>query len=170
MNPSDRLLAPHDVFKEAVRYFALVSVNILVERRPGEFLYVLRKNAPARGKWWLPGGRVFNGETIADATLHVLKQETGLTGTLVAVCPTFIEEIWSTADFTEDDWGENYDRASKTIHYLSAIAYVKVDPVSEIRLDNQSEQWKWSEKPLDDHPFLHRYFIEMEKVGYRLRL
>lgn len=41
-------------------------------------LLVKRNTDPAKGQWWLPGGRVYFGENLVDASLRKAEQETGL--------------------------------------------------------------------------------------------
>lgn len=45
-----------------------------------ELLLVRRGNAPAAGMWSVPGGRVEPGETLAEAALRELEEETGVEG------------------------------------------------------------------------------------------
>ncbi|RJQ29472.1 NUDIX domain-containing protein [Candidatus Parcubacteria bacterium] len=42
------------------------------------FLLGKRKNKPARGKWWLIGGRVYKGELLRNAVSRKAKEEAGL--------------------------------------------------------------------------------------------
>jgi ADP-ribose pyrophosphatase YjhB (NUDIX family) len=46
----------------------------------GQLLLVQRANEPSAGEWSVPGGRVEPGETLAEAVVRELGEETGLEG------------------------------------------------------------------------------------------
>jgi mutator protein MutT len=46
----------------------------------GRLLLVRRRHEPAAGQWSVPGGRVEPGETLAEAVVRELAEETGLEG------------------------------------------------------------------------------------------
>jgi 8-oxo-dGTP diphosphatase len=53
--------------------------------RGAEVLLVRRGQAPRKGEWSIPGGRVELGETVAQAALRELKEETGVEAALLGL-------------------------------------------------------------------------------------
>lgn len=53
-------------------------VGALIYRPGGRLLLIRRANAPGRGRWSLPGGRVEPGESDATAVIREVAEETGL--------------------------------------------------------------------------------------------
>lgn len=71
-------MLPVDDFQTVVRCTPLVSIDLIAEDWAGNFLLGERVNAPARGSWFVPGGRVFKGETMDQAFARIAKEEIGL--------------------------------------------------------------------------------------------
>ena len=60
----------------------LVSVDWVVTNPDGQLLLGQLVNAPARGWWFTPGGRIRKNEALAQALLRVGSQELGLASDL----------------------------------------------------------------------------------------
>jgi ADP-ribose pyrophosphatase YjhB (NUDIX family) len=56
----------------------IVGVGAVVWDGPERVLLVRRGHAPKLGEWSLPGGRVEAGETLREALLREVREETGL--------------------------------------------------------------------------------------------
>jgi 8-oxo-dGTP diphosphatase len=54
------------------------AVSAIVTDAAGRVLLVRRSHAPEAGRWALPGGKVEPGETLVDAVIREVVEETGL--------------------------------------------------------------------------------------------
>ena len=65
---------PPERFRTIVASTPLVSLDLVVENPEGHLLLGMRRTRPAAGCWFVPGGRVFKGETL-DAAFHRLTRD-----------------------------------------------------------------------------------------------
>jgi colanic acid biosynthesis protein WcaH len=70
-------LAP-EIFGAVVRHTPLVSMDLLVRDPAGRLLVGKRRNRPARGTWFVPGGRIAKDERLAEAFARLARGELGL--------------------------------------------------------------------------------------------
>lgn len=64
-------------FLEIINNTPLVSVDLIIENNKGEVLLGKRVNRPAKGFWFVPGGRIRKNETIANAMKRISLAEVG---------------------------------------------------------------------------------------------
>lgn len=67
-----------DTFKTVVESTPLVSIDLIVHDPGGNILLGLRKNRPALGWWFVPGGRVRKGESLDAAFRRISHTELGV--------------------------------------------------------------------------------------------
>ncbi len=80
-----RVSDPQEAVQNRARPLGAVrAVGAVVVDRQGRVLLVRRGKPPGKGQWTLPGGRVEPGESLEDAIVRELAEETALAVRVVA--------------------------------------------------------------------------------------
>lgn len=125
----------------------LVGVGVAIVR-DGKILLIKRRNEPGKGLWAVPGGKVEYGETLRDAAVREVKEETGLD---IVVGPL----IWS---------GE-----SISVHgHLVLIDFLGSVLGGELAASDDAEQALWVDvekaNELALTPTMHDLLAELEEA------
>ena len=70
-------MIPEPLWREIVANVPIICVDVVIVR-DGKALLVLRGDPPAKGEWWLPGGRVLKNESLKEAAHRKALEEVGL--------------------------------------------------------------------------------------------
>ena len=109
-------------------------------------LFLRRKNSPAKGEWWFPGGRIRKGETFKETLLREVKEETGLDVEVIQ----FIGA---------------YNRIFSDRHDVTMVFLCRCFDETVILNDEHSE-FKFSKDiPRDIHPYLLETIQDMKKTS-----
>ncbi|MCL7679050.1 NUDIX domain-containing protein, partial [Klebsiella pneumoniae] len=65
-------------FINIIKLTPLISIDFIVKNKRNEILLGKRVNSPARGYYFVPGGRILKDETINDAFLRLSLTELGI--------------------------------------------------------------------------------------------
>ncbi|MDE1183038.1 GDP-mannose mannosyl hydrolase [Paraburkholderia sp.] len=65
-------------FLDVVRMTPLVSIDLIVWDTAGRVLLGRRRNRPALGTWFVPGGRIRKGERLDEAFTRIVDAELGI--------------------------------------------------------------------------------------------
>jgi colanic acid biosynthesis protein WcaH len=144
-------------FRTVVAAAPLLSIDLLVLNARGELLLGRRRNAPARGFWFVPGGRVRKNERL-DAAFERLT-ETELGQRYVRACARLLgvyEHFYEDSVFATDGPGPS-------THYVVLAYALRLPEGSPLRLPpEQHADYRWW--PLTElcseasvHPFVRDY-------------
>ena len=139
-------------FASIVSSAPIVSVDLVIEKNDREFLLGLRENRPARGFWFVPGGRILKNERISQAIGRVMNQEVGLGESdyetrLIGVFEHFYDD-------------SAFDQIAETsTHYVAIGYHISVNQAVEIlKPDSQHSELRWfSIEQIEDSQNVHRY-------------
>ncbi len=67
-----------EIFKCIIKNTPLVAIDLIIRNQEGKILLGLRKNRPAKGYYFVPGGRIFKNETLDEAFRNISKNEIGV--------------------------------------------------------------------------------------------
>lgn len=149
---------PAGEFAAAMAALPLVSVDWVVTNPDGQLLLGQRINAPARGWWFTPGGRIRKNEALAQAMLRVGHDELGL-------MPDTCRRLLSKARLMgawDHFYADSVFDASVSTHYVNLPHWLALtwDEVALLKLPVGEQHGAWQWLPLADaaqSPLVHSY-------------
>lgn len=76
--------------KNAVKWKSpVLAVDAVIQMEDGSIIFIQQQNPPFQGQWALPGGQVEVGETVEEAIIREVKEETGLKIKVVCLIGVF---------------------------------------------------------------------------------
>lgn len=139
----------HDEFRQVVQNAPLFAIDLVILNGKHEILLGLRKNPPAQGYWFVPGGRVFKGESLDDGFLRVAEAE----------LDQKIQRTESTLlGLYEHFYNDSIFGLSISTHYINATHLVRVANMDTELPIGQHEVYRWvSLDSLNADPSIHQY-------------
>jgi colanic acid biosynthesis protein WcaH len=124
-----------ELFSKVIESTPLVSIDLVVKNNLGQTLLGQRLNKPAKGFWFVPGGRILKDESLAAAfkrlTLDELGEEFNIAqGSLLGPYDHF---------YDDNVFGDDF-----STHYV-AIAYVLLidHELNHLPVDIQHGTYQW---------------------------
>ena len=122
-----------DRYKQIVEDVPILCVDALIVHE-GQYLLVRRNNEPLKGEWWVPGGRVYKGETMEQALRRKVQEEVGLP--VRSLAPL---------GYYEEHFEKNAQGSGTGIHTMSVV-FLASPFHTRVRLDAQSSDWRFSDE------------------------
>jgi colanic acid biosynthesis protein WcaH len=124
-----------ELFSTVIKSTPLVSIDLVVKNKQGQTLLGQRLNRPAKGFWFVPGGRILKDEALAAAFKRLTTEELG---------EEFNIEQASLLGPYDHFYDDNVFGDEFSTHYV-AIAYVLVidHELSHLPVDIQHGKYQW---------------------------
>ena len=120
-------------FLQVIDATPLVSIDLLIRNHLGEVLLGKRSNRPAKGFWFVPGGRIRKNETLKQALTRISAGELGLT----------IEEAKLLGAF-DHIYPDNFaGTTGVNTHYVVLAFEHQLRAGEQVRPDAQHSQLRW---------------------------
>ncbi len=143
-------------FRRVVRDTVLVALDLLVINGGGEVLVGKRRNPPAEGYLFVPGGRILKGESLADALNRISTAEIGVAlKKQDAILHGIYDHIYPDNAFRE---------VGLNTHYIVIACLFRVGDFVPRVHDNQHEEMQMLQigellNHPDVHPYTRNYFV-----------
>lgn len=134
---------PQDKYDEIISLVPIVCIDVAIVY-DGKILLIKRRDEPAAGEWWLPGGRLYKGETLKGCALRQADEETGLH------C-----EVGPMIHYASTDFG--------TVHSVN-FCYLLFASDDDVKLDETCLDYVWSYRLYETS--LHYYIMDCLSKAY----
>lgn len=118
---------PNEIYQGWLKYRPVSNAGVIVLNQSNQVLLLRRADGVNKGMWEVSGGAIEKDETIKEAALRELQEETG-----IELCADFLKEVGTFRAVNKD----------KTDIITSYYAYVK-SPVKVVFSDDEHDLSKW---------------------------
>jgi len=138
-----------EIFKTVIASTPLVSIDLIVRNKAGDYLLGYRNNKPAQGFWFVPGGRILKGEPMHIAFTRLVKDELGIN----------LELTGSKFNGVYEHFYDNYVFGNEvTTHYVVLAYELIVDIALSDLPQAQHSKYEWfNAKEFSDSSNVHKH-------------
>jgi colanic acid biosynthesis protein WcaH len=150
-------LPPHD-FEQIIKNGPLVSIDLVVRTKDGKLLLGLRSNEPAKGCFFVPGGRIFKDENFEEAFSRITEEELGVKMNMTEAHSLGVNQhFYPTNAVGTPGFGTHY--------VVLAYELLLDEEIPRLPKNQHSEyQWMTAEQALS-HPMVHSNSKEYLRMG-----
>ena len=142
-------LLPLAEFKQVVQNAPLFSMDLVVVNSNSEILVGERLNAPAKGYWFVPGGRIYKNESLENAFKRISKTELGM--------EIERKQAWLLGLF-DHFYEDSFFGADISTHYINATHVIRLTEQKLSLPNEQHSRYRWIELDrLMDDSQVHKF-------------
>ncbi|MCE7556855.1 GDP-mannose mannosyl hydrolase [Aliivibrio fischeri] len=130
-------MLPLEQFKTVIKSTPLISIDLIVRNDEGKVLLGKRLNRPAKGYWFVPGGRILKDESFDVAFKRLVRDELGandIEAKFKGVYQHFYDD-----NFSEDAFTTHYIVLAYEIDFNKALSTLPLEQHSSYQWFIESE-------------------------------
>jgi colanic acid biosynthesis protein WcaH len=144
------ILLSNDLFATVVANAPLIAIDLIVENAHGAVLLGLRNNPPAKGYWFVPGGRIRKNESLDAAFARIARDELGFVAQRTEHTPVGVYEHFYDVNFNGIE--------NATTHYVVLAYRLRIASESLQPPCRQHSRYRWMPREeITRHPDVHSY-------------
>lgn len=153
MSEEEQTWLPTEDYRKMLRAMPVVSVDLIINDEAGNILLGKRKNRPAAGSWFVPGGRLLKGEDMVDAVKRISNQELGKELVHERVLGVYHQRYPD--NFSDDSFDSHYVTFPVSVVATGSLTLISDDQHDELRW------WKLEDlmQAEDVHKVTKNYFL-----------
>jgi len=129
-----RAFLSHAELDTVIRLAPLIAIDLIIRNAGDDVLLGLRKNEPAKDRYFVPGGMILKGERLAEAFARLMKNETGHAASLEdARLVGVFEHFYDTNRSGNAGYGTHYVVLGYQYRWPAAVVPQPDDQHSELR-------------------------------------
>jgi colanic acid biosynthesis protein WcaH len=146
-------------FKKVVELTPLFAIDLVVINSHNQILVGKRTNAPAKGYWFVPGGRIFKNESLELAFKRISLSELGY---------ELNREDAFLLGLYDHFYKDSFYSSEVSTHYINATHVIQIhEELMDLPFE-QHDNYKWLslselEQNKDVHPFSKVYLSKLKE-------
>jgi len=121
-------------FKQVVEHAPLFAIDLVVVNDKNQILVGERFNAPAKGAWFVPGGRVYKNESLEEAFKRISKAELG--------CEVERHQAWLLGLY-DHFYDDSFFGDDVSTHYINATHVIRLTNQQLNLPTDQHSHYQW---------------------------
>jgi colanic acid biosynthesis protein WcaH len=146
---------PDADYDKILEMIPILCVDVVIVNQ-AKCLLLKRKNHPAKGQWWFPGGRMLKSETIEQAVNRKTAEEVNLQGQYLGILSIEETQFPEAGSMLCD------------IHTVNICCKMYVNSVLSLKVNDEHDGYKWVDRHEAADLILHKSVIDPLTLGLQI--
>lgn len=124
-------LIDKELYSQILENMPIICVDGVITNDRNQILFLKRENEPAKNEWWFPGGRLLKNESLEEAIIRKIKEETNIDAYVISYLGT-TETMFNTGPF------------GFPVHTVNFTYHLRPES-DDLKIDSQHSEYVWTD-------------------------